>query len=285
MSHSARHATACALYEAVRPYSTFIGAAGASASLLVTAPGLAPSSHLLMFVVVALAMAGGFLFNDVFDLPQDKINAPHRPIPSGRLTPGLARFFGATALVGAVLLSVPFGWAPVVLVAINAILLWGYSYLRIWHGVIGNIVTAYFGASVIVLGGLVGVWDSKLIPSTVFIFGLLLLREFAFDIKDRTGDQAVGLRTLATLRGPLTAFRAIYFTGITVAGSMVYFCLDGWIARPSVFLPFTLIAIALSLIPLARFQRQQTDGNYRHFYRFSKFGLLLSIPGLVLGSF
>ena len=38
----------------------------------------------------AAVMAGGNALNDLWDLESDRVNHPHRPLPSGRLTPRAA---------------------------------------------------------------------------------------------------------------------------------------------------------------------------------------------------
>ncbi len=276
--------TARALYESLRPGSTFVGAFGASVSLLATASDASIAVHVLVFMVVSLAMAGGFYFNDLYDIEKDRINAPERPLAAGRISGKQIRLAGGLAFFSAMTLSVFLGLLPALLVAINCFLLWAYSPLRMWDGFAGNLVTAYFGASLVVLGGLIGTWNSGLFSAAIFAFGILLLREFIFDIRDVQGDQSVGLKTLATRLGTERVFRVVYTSGASLAAFLVFSAFTGRVGHPVVFLVFTLAGLAMTLVPLRNFQRDPSTPRYDRFYILSKLGLLLSMPGLVAGA-
>nr|WP_233164046.1 UbiA-like protein EboC [Snuella sedimenti] len=64
---------------------------------------------ILLSLTTAGLYAGGIVFNDVFDIEQDKINRPERVIPSGRLTLKEAKLFGivlfTTSIIVAFLVS------------------------------------------------------------------------------------------------------------------------------------------------------------------------------------
>lgn len=284
MKTSKAIATLCALFESIRPASTLIGAVGASLSLLATAPGSSIGAHLMIFAIVGLAMGGGFLFNDFFDEAKDRINEPTRPLPAGRIGKSAVVVAGTVCLLGSVALALPMGFMPSLLVIVNVALLFAYSWIRVWHGVAGNLVTAYFAASVIVLGGLVGTWHVELLPAMCFVFGIILLREFIFDIHDYPGDQVVGLRTLATLLGRGRVFGIVYSGGIVLAIFLSISALAGWVSHPALFLPLTLISLAMTILPLRRYQLSGLKAeSYRRFYLSSKIGLFVAMPGLVAG--
>ena len=60
----------------------------------------------LQIVLLSIATAGlyggGIVFNDIFDIEQDKINRPERIIPSGKLSLKQARFLGKTLFIIAI---------------------------------------------------------------------------------------------------------------------------------------------------------------------------------------
>src|SRR5919199_644904 len=60
-------------------------------------PGHAAAVALLVLASSCLYCAG-MVWNDYFDLEQDKRERPFRPIPSGRVTPRQAALFGAALL-------------------------------------------------------------------------------------------------------------------------------------------------------------------------------------------
>ena len=68
------------------PVAGYLLAAGAAA---------APDRRLAAAVVASLAFyAAGLIFNDVADLPEDRAQRPHRPLPSGRISVAAARVAG-----------------------------------------------------------------------------------------------------------------------------------------------------------------------------------------------
>jgi 4-hydroxybenzoate polyprenyltransferase len=68
----------------------------------------------LAFLVLALTSAclysAGMVWNDYFDVEQDKKERPLRPLPSGRISPGEAARFGAALFASGLLLALGTGW-------------------------------------------------------------------------------------------------------------------------------------------------------------------------------
>jgi 4-hydroxybenzoate polyprenyltransferase len=96
--------------------------------------------HGFSFAVLLLASAclysAGMVFNDYFDLEQDRRERPFRPLPSGRITPRQAARLGSVLLAAGVLLTLPAGgtsvWVAVCLV--GAILAYDGWLKRTWAG-------------------------------------------------------------------------------------------------------------------------------------------------------
>jgi geranylgeranylglycerol-phosphate geranylgeranyltransferase len=82
---------------------------------------------LLGFLGVFTISAAALIINDYFDLETDRINAPHRPLPSGLVTPrDVVILFGVVSALGFVA-STLLGW----LVLLVAILVWAVGFLYI----------------------------------------------------------------------------------------------------------------------------------------------------------
>src|SRR3954454_561143 len=103
----------------------------------------------LPFVLLLLASAclysGGMVWNDFFDLEQDRRERPFRPLPSGDITPRQAGLCGTAllgagvlfALVAGALLAAPARSALLAAGLVGAILLYDSWLKRTWAGPLG----------------------------------------------------------------------------------------------------------------------------------------------------
>jgi 4-hydroxybenzoate polyprenyltransferase len=87
-----------------------------------------------LLVSTACLYAGGVVLNDVFDRDVDRIERPERPIPSGRVTVGVASALGGALLSGgiaAALLATPAAAGIATAIAAAVLLYdgWGKQYL------------------------------------------------------------------------------------------------------------------------------------------------------------
>ncbi|HEV3256836.1 MAG TPA: UbiA family prenyltransferase [Gemmataceae bacterium] len=114
-------------------------------------PRLWPQAILLLLASSCL-YCGGMVWNDFFDLDQDRRERPFRPLPSGRVTPAAAARLGVGLLTAGLVLAYAAGWAgqtgtgsadghawrsaPVVIAAVlaAAILLYDGWLKRTWAG-------------------------------------------------------------------------------------------------------------------------------------------------------
>jgi 4-hydroxybenzoate polyprenyltransferase len=106
---------------------------------------------LLLLIASACLYSAGMVFNDFFDVEQDKRERPFRPIPSGRVTRREAARLGAALLAGGVLAALLAGWvlsrmaggsrpwtpAVLALALVAAILLYDARLKRTWAGPLG----------------------------------------------------------------------------------------------------------------------------------------------------
>jgi hypothetical protein len=97
----------------------------------------------LLLLASGCLYCGGMVWNDYFDLEQDKRERPFRPLPSGRISRSRAGFLGATLLGLGWLFAVAAGgcrgewhWTPVIIATalVAAILLYDAWLKRTWAG-------------------------------------------------------------------------------------------------------------------------------------------------------
>jgi geranylgeranylglycerol-phosphate geranylgeranyltransferase len=153
--------------------------------------------------------SSAMIFNDYFDIEVDRVNSPHRPLPSGRITKTEATVLGiSTALIAqGIAISIA-------LVAfLGGLILWALGFLYNWkwksNGLLGNLVVSLNVAMTFLFGAFSvdqihnpAVWMVALIA---FFFDLA--EEIAGDAMDLEGDLKRGSRSLAIRFGKKTALR------------------------------------------------------------------------------
>jgi 4-hydroxybenzoate polyprenyltransferase len=121
----------------VRLPNVFTALADIGLGVLATGAALAHwPTYILLLVSSACLYAGGMVWNDFFDVEEDKKDRPFRPIPSGRVSRRAAANCGAALLAagwGAALLS---GWRAGLIAGllVAAILLYDGWLKRTWAG-------------------------------------------------------------------------------------------------------------------------------------------------------
>jgi geranylgeranylglycerol-phosphate geranylgeranyltransferase len=263
------------LPEMMRVPTSLLAALAAVAILASAAPAAPPLQFAAIAAVLFFASAGGFLINDYFDVEKDRISHPERALPSGRLPRRVALKAAVAAFGLALAAAIPLGPLALGLVGMNVALLAAYSRVLQISGILGNLLTAYLGSSLALLGGLVGGRPERLLPCMVFLFLMILAREIVFDVRDSAGDAAVGLQTLPTKWGAPFAFRTAWGTLF-----LLVLCLLGFALNKSAS-GVLLGALALTLLPLAvgllRCQRSESARDYARFVSMTRIGFLLTI--------
>lgn len=92
---------------------------------------VAPATVALAAVASVCAYAFGLVLNDVLDARKDRARAPHRPIPSGRISPGAAVLLGSVLAAAALAAGAAGGATPVVASVLALALLYDAGAKRI----------------------------------------------------------------------------------------------------------------------------------------------------------
>lgn len=190
----------------VAAFATAVGCAvGAGGWLSVEAFPLAVAAVVTIAVEVGL-----FVFNDVFNLEEDKVNAPERPLVKGEISVGEAVAIGAFSLALGSALAAALGFFPftVVLFAISTGMAYNARLKK--SGFPGNLIVALDTALPFLFGAVVA--SGANVPILAYIFALVaflaaLGREILKGIVDLEGDRRVGVRTIAATKGEAFAAR------------------------------------------------------------------------------
>jgi geranylgeranylglycerol-phosphate geranylgeranyltransferase len=216
----------------IRIVNGIVSGAAAAFGLVLSLPDSVSNIDYLSLGLVVLAAAlvscQAMIFNDIADIEEDKTNAPHRPIPSGKISIKAAYIYGVIvailALITGVVIDVINGLYGL---SVLTVILFGGSLdlydfklkkLGIWgNTTIGMNVTALFayGAlhSYLVYGG-----EFQYVPIIVGAAAGLgnIGREIIKGLPDVEGDRDAGVRTLAVKFGVKKA---------AIIGSFFLFCL------------------------------------------------------------
>ncbi len=178
----------------------------------------------LALLPLPLAMASVFFFsgagialNDYFDLEMDKVNAPNRPIPSGKIGKKKALCFSLALFALATALAAFINSYCLGLAALNVFLEIAYAWRLKKIALLGNFTDSWFPASSFLYGALA----SGLLGIVPWLALLAFLanagREIFGDLEDFRGDKKHGAKTLPVLFGKkCTLFigRAFIFSAV-----------------------------------------------------------------------
>ena len=207
-----------AWFSIIRPQNCFIGGltvlAGVAMAYNLARVGTL-AAHIPLFIygyiTYFFVAAGGNVVNDIFDVEVDKINRPHRALPSGRMTGrqawGYVVFLSAVGLLFAILTG------PYSALIVLCFLIIGYVYAAKVKtlGLAGNFMVAFsfaFGVlyGAFAFGETVGFPLSNTIPVPHWLFFftaflILQARETIKGAEDVEGDEARDVRTIARVYG------------------------------------------------------------------------------------
>ena len=170
---------------------------------------------IFLAVITFFSLSAGNIINDIFDYEIDKINQPSRILPSGKLSLKEAKLVYGLLIGLAILLSLRFSESVILLVIINNVLLFIYSWDFKKRALIGNLTVSYLTASVLILCGLHFSTFNEIVLPVLFAFFCNLAREMIKDIEDIEGDKQLGLSTFA-VRFPLGVNKTLIYSIITL---------------------------------------------------------------------
>ena len=234
------------------------------------------------FLTASLMMAGTMVLNDIYDVDIDRLNAPNRPIPSGRASIGSARYLAAALSIASMTFAILIGVLSflIALLALGLMIFYNTRGKRL--GLLGNAVVSFNVALPFVFGG---VSVSALRPIVVLFSVLAFLtnlgREIGKGVVDVEGDRLHNVRTLAVLKGQKFAAKAS--SGLLISAVAVSFVpIILGIANPLYVLPvaiadFGFVMSAVSLL------RNSSPDNARRVKSWILLCMLFGLIAFLLG--
>lgn len=239
------------------------------------------------FLSVFLISASILVLNDYFDVETDKLNAPHRPIPSNAVTPSEALLLSIILMLFGIILS--YLISIIALLFSVILLIVGFFYNRTYKksGLPGNLMVSFSVGMTFIYGGVsVGLPFNNI----VWLFGLIaalidLGEEIAADAMDMQGDLLINSNSMAIKYGKQVAIRTSgYIFFFVILLTSIPFILR-WL--PAIYLvPIAIMdtSIAYSSLRLLESNDNKEPGNkdlgrkyIRWIYLGATFGLLVFI--------
>ncbi len=243
---------------------------------------------LLGFSTAFLLTGASMAVNDYFDRFVDEVNQPHRPIPSGLVSPEEALLFSsALAVLG--LLSAAGSWVErgtlyPLLVAVLSFLLSSYYNARGKRtGLPGNLMVSTCVAVPFLYGPLVLGEDPP--PALLLFLFMAFLsntgREILKGMADAEGDRRRGIRTLAVSRGPAGAAPFVLLFYLLAVALSPFPLLLGEVSVW--YLPAVVLADAGFLLTGVLSVRNPSPGEALELKRLSLLWMLLGLLAFLLG--
>lgn len=173
----------------------------------------------LIGIVVAIAYTGiAMIHNDIIDIEIDRINAPHRALPSGRVSTRAATIYMIVLFVLGTSAGIWLRVESVLIMFLTLVLSLLYNWRLKKTGFIGNLIVGYTATSAFIYGdavsaGFAHFWPPSNWNASVYLFLISALlntsREVTKGIMDMEGDQKYGVNTIAVKYGPKFASRFV----------------------------------------------------------------------------
>lgn len=148
-----------------------------------------------------LLAAGGYVINDIYDYDIDKINMPHRALPSGDISVQQAKIYSIILFIAGVLVALTIDIFAFVLALVGGTLLFLYAMILKRTGFIGNLTIGILVSIPFIFGGFVTQSYDTLIYPALFAGLLNLGREVIKDVEDVEGDRIKDVKSLALVWG------------------------------------------------------------------------------------
>lgn len=288
-------------YKIIRPLNCIIGGLSLLVGVIVTLGiDILFENLFLIFIgiiIMYLVSAGGFVINDIIDIEIDKINTPHRILPSGAMSTKTAYYYMLILFFLSISLSIfsmsistklNLGLIPPIATIFGIISLIVYAKYLKNLGIIGNFLIAILTIVPFIIGGILLEDITRgLLPSAI-VLSLIYSREIIKDILDVKGDVEASdsFYSLPALIGVKnTVWLARISLSILILCSFLPFLLEDF----SFFRSFSMLGLAIiyliiviRIIFLLRGDSETISKNARKSKSLLKIGILFALIGLGL---
>lgn len=269
-------------FEITRPLNSSMVGLATLVGIMVTSPqSLLSFEALLCFLTGFFISSYSMILNDYYDLESDRISAPHRVLPSGRMRVKDALLLCCLILFLGLIFSSILGLANLLIATIFSFISWLYSSRAKKEGLIGNFLVSLSVAIPYIYGAVsVGrAWDWFVWILSATSLLSCMGREIVKTIPDVEGDEVRGVMSVARIHGPSFTARlgAEFFISAVVSSQL-----------PNVFGLAGLIYF-ISIIPVDAFfiylglKIVRNPGDALKVKKFALFGMLAGLVAFTVG--
>jgi geranylgeranylglycerol-phosphate geranylgeranyltransferase len=249
---------------------------------------LNPATQLEQYLLVAFVLvsmnSAACAINDYWDLPQDLINHPERPLPSSRLSLQQAWWAAVVLFTCALIAAIPLGLYPFMVVVASTVLVWNYSHILSFSGILGNLIVAAIIASTIFLGSLVADRPFGMLHTIGFAFCYILVKQIIWDTYDAEGDRLQGIVTIGNSWGTRTAIKVAWALIVLLIVSIPVALFQMPILHPFLFAIFSSVMLLNLGMQLVCYQHQNSVSSDERFSLWERLTILLGLIGLLCRS-
>ncbi len=209
------------LIKLLRPLNVIMISAMALAGMYFGDPDVDYYRYFLALFVVIAYTGIAMIHNDIIDLEIDKINAPHRVLPSGKVSVKQATVFAIFLfIIGTTAGILQLNSASIIIMFYTLILSLLYNVKIKKTGLPGNITVGVTATSAFLYGdavsaGWANFWPPGDWTESIYLFLISALlntgREVCKGIMDTEGDKEYGVQTIAVKYGKPVAAKLVLF--------------------------------------------------------------------------
>lgn len=230
---------------------------------------------LLLSVAGIFVTAAGNIINDIFDIEIDKINRPHRPLPSKILSLNFAKIFYSILVFLSVGISYFVNFYAFIIVIFSNTIIFLYSYKLKSISLIGNFTVSFFTGLSFIYGGIAGNHINLTYMPAFFAFLINFIREIVKDCEDLQGDKTLHLKTFPILFGYKTSIKLIN----SLIFILIFSCYFLIYTKKNIYVTLLITIVIILLIFVIQFLRKN---NFTLASKVLKICMLIGIISFVI---
>lgn len=207
------------LLKMIRPPNAFMVTAMAVTGIWFASTSVEWWKYILAIIVANAYIGIAMVHNDIIDVEIDRINAPHRPLPSGKVTLREAKTYVIVLFIIGTIAGLSMGAIESIIIMLSSLvlsLLYNAKLKQV--GFIGNMAVGVTATSAFLYGDAVAsgwdhFWPISAWNASVYLFLISAVlntsREVAKGIMDTEGDREYGIKTIAVLYGKSAAAKLV----------------------------------------------------------------------------